>query len=184
MQTLPERLQILHDPVSYFRPWVTRQGTLNPVQRSAANAWICQTRQLPGAPPDADATSALASRLIRGWQRLPATAWLLACARHRRHVLGARWLPSQPPPLHAFLRLGFADAATPWPQPPTPEQLLAWGGRQLQEGLHDPLPAWLHARMALWFAGLPALPAAVTAHPAPFDMTCFLSAWTHAADLS
>lgn len=179
-----DRLRILHDPLAYYRPWLAAGRLLAAPQRSALNRWICQTHALPPAPADMDALVPLAGRLVRGWRRIPAAAWLLACARHRRHVLGARWLPTQPPALHAFLRLGFPEESIRWPYPPTPDMLLAWGGQQLQHGLRGQVPDWLHARIALWFVGLPPLPAAV-ADPVPsLDMTCFLSAWNHAADLS
>ena len=88
-------------------------------------------------------------------RRVPATAWLLACARHRRHVLGARWLPSQPPALHAFLRLGWPETSACWPAPPTPELLLAWGGGQLQHGLRGHLPDYLQPTRLLKLTALP-----------------------------
>jgi hypothetical protein len=179
-----ERLRILHDPVAYYRPWQAAPAALSASQRSALNRWLCQAHRLPPAPADGGTPAPLVDRLTRGWGRIPTAAWLLACAGHRRHVLGARWLATQPPVLHAFLRLGFPEACVRWPQPPTPEMLLAWGGQQLQQGLRSQLPDWLHARIALWFEGLPSPPSAAVAGIHPFDMTCFLSAWNHAEDLS
>lgn len=179
-----DRLCILHDPLAYYRPWQDRQAGLSATQRSALNRWLCQAHRLPTSPADRGADAPLVDRVIRGWRRMPTAAWLLACAGHRRHVLGARWLPAQPPVLHAFLRLGFAEASVQWPQPPPPDMLLAWGGQQLQQGLHGQLPGWLHARIALWFEGLPELPSAAMRAVQPFDMTCFLSAWNHAENLS
>ncbi|MFK3844495.1 hypothetical protein [Stenotrophomonas sp. NPDC078853] len=179
-----ERVRILHDPLAYYRPWSAVEPRLAGSQRSALNRWIRQAHALPPAAVDLGRSDPLADRLIRGWWRVPAAAWFVACAGHRRHVLGTRWMPTQPPALHAFLRLGFPEAGVDWPQAPTPDLLLAWGGKHLQRGLHGQLPDWLHARMALWFVGLPDLPASATASTDPFDMTCFLSAWNHAADLS
>lgn len=178
-----DRLRILHDPISYYRPWLALELPGVAAQRSALNRWICQTHGLPSAS-SRTVPGPLADRVIRGWRRVPATAWLLACARHRRHVLGSRWLPTQPPALHAFLRLGWPETSACWSAPPAPEMLLAWGGQQLQLGLGGHLPDWLHARLGLWFAGLPVVPAATLDAPPTFDMTCFLSAWNHAADLS
>lgn len=179
-----DRLRILHDPVAYYRPWQTAAASLTAAQRSALNRRIGQVHALPPGPIDQREESPLTGRLIRGWWRVPTAAWLLACAAHRRHVLGARWLPTQPAPLHAFLRLGFPEASVHWPHPPAPEMLLAWGGLQLQCGLRSQVPDWLLARIPLWFEGLPRLPACVGANIPSFDMTCFLSAWNHAADLS
>ena len=179
-----DRLRILHDPLAYYRPWQAAGASLSMSQRSALNRWISLTHALPRAPADLGAGSALVDRLIRGWWRMPAAAWLLACAGHRRHVLGARWLTAQPPVLHAFLRLGFPEVSIRWSHPPPPDMLLAWGGQQLQHGLRSHVPDWLHARIGLWFEGLPELPEAAGGAVQPFDMTCFLSAWNHAADLS
>lgn len=179
-----DRLRILHDPLAYYRPWSAAEPLLAGPQRSAVNRWIGQAHALPPAPADPGVANPLADRLIRTWWRIPATAWLLACARHRRHVLGARWLPAQPPVLHAFLRLGFPESPVQWAQPPAPDMLLAWGGQQLHHGLRGQLPDWLHARLALWFVGLPDPPASAATSTVAFDMTCFLSAWNHAADLS
>ena len=179
-----DRLRILHEPLAYYRPWQAAGASLSASQRSALNRWIAHAHALPRAPTGCDVGNPLVDRMIRGWRRMPAAAWLMACGAHRRHVLGARWLPTQPPALHAFLRLGFPEAAVHWPQPPPPDMLLAWGGLQLQHGLRTHLPDWLHARIALWFEGLPALPASAGCSPPSFDMTCFLSAWNHAADLS
>lgn len=179
-----DRLRILLDPLAYYRPWQAAQAPLSASQRSALNRWLCHVHRLPPAPADVGTVAPLADRVIRDWWRIPTAAWLLACAGQRRQVLGARWLATQPPALHAFLRLGFPEASVRWPHPPPPDMLLAWGGQQLQQGLRSQLPDWLHARIALWFEGLPALPEAAAGANHPFDMTCFLSAWNHAEDLS
>ncbi len=152
-----------------------------PMQRSALNHWLAATAALAAYAPPIAPQEALVTRVLAGWSRLPATAWLMACAKQRNSVLGSRLLLRQPPVVHAFLLLGFAPA----PGGPVlgPAELLAWGGDYLQAGLRDHVPAWLTDRVALWFSGLPRPTGGPCATQTAFDMTCFWSAWNHAADL-
>lgn len=177
-----DMVRVLHDPVGYYRPWEGRLDGLMPTQRGALNRWLAHTYALPGYAPPGAAQEAATARLVAGWPRIPATAWLMACAKQRNSVLGSRLVLQQPPVVQTFLMLGF----TPAPAGPVldAEALLAWGGDHLQAGLRDHLPAWLVARIGLWFSGLPRSAEAPSAARTPFDLTCFWSAWNHAADLS
>lgn len=181
MPTRHDMLRILHDPAGYYRPWQGRLDGLMPAQRGALNRWLTDTYELPGQGPADGPQQAAAARLVAGWQRMPSVAWLMACAKQRNCVLGSRLLLQQPPVVQAFLLLGFA------PAPPgaamEPEALLAWGGDHLQAGLRQHLPAWLAARIGLWFSGLPRASGVASPADTRFDITCFWSAWNHAADL-
>ena len=181
MQANAEALRILHDPTGYYRPWQGRLGSLSSGQRAALNAWLTERFALPGAPVTGAIPDTLATRVIDGWQRLPATAWLMACAAHRGSLLGSRMLLRQPPAVHAFMLLGFGTGMPARALPP--EALLSWGGQHLQAGLSPRLPRWLGARLRLWFAGLPEPPPVPASSRVEFDLTCFWSAWNHAADL-
>lgn len=177
-----DALRVMHDPLSYYRPWLQRAESLRARQRSALNGWLVRTHALRDPTPLTGDQAAVADRLLAHWPRLPATAWLMACAKQRRVLMGSRVLLGQPPVVHAFLRLGFAEASQPLRVPLQPDDLLAWGGDHLQRGLRDRIPDWLADRLRLCFSGLPPPPShGVDANE--FDMTCFWSAWNHAADL-
>lgn len=176
-----ETAQVLYDPVGYFRPWRPHAAGLSAAQRSALNGWLARQHRLPvPALHDVEQPSA-PGRLIKGWQRLPAVAWLLACGAHRRSLLGSRLLLRQPPMLHAFLMLETPTVAGT--STLSADVLLGWGAQYLQQGLQPHLPAWLVARIGLWFAGLPEPASPPPLARVPFDMGCFWSAWTHAANL-
>lgn len=181
MPTSPDTLRVLHDPAGYYRPWQGRLHGIAPAQRGALNQWLTDTHGLPPHAPAPASHEAAAARLIAGWQRIPAAAWLMACAKQRNSVLGSRLLLQQPPVVQNFLLLGFT------PVPATHvlggDALLAWGGDHLQAGLRDHLPSWLVSRIALWFSGLTRSTEAAPTVDTPFDITCFWSAWNHAADL-
>lgn len=178
-----ELLRVLHDPLGYYRPWAEHGKNLAAVQRSALNAWLGQRHRLPAyvAPPAAQ--QRLVERLLRGWSRLPATAYLLGCAKHRRRVLGSRHLLSLAPQAHAFMRLPFAESLQPLGPVLDNDALQAWGAAYLLHGLRAHLPDWLSARVRLWFAGL-TVPALEASDKDNFDMACFWSAWGYAADVS
>ncbi len=184
MHPTVDALRVAHDPASYYRPWAQRIDALPARQRSALNRWLVSRYALPPSSSIARGQQPLSMRLISGWRRLPATAWLMACAKQRSRLMGSRLLFSQPPLVHAFLRLRFDETELPpCSSPLVADTLLAWGAEHLRTGLRGHIPDWLGDRMNLCFAGLPR-----PLHPAPsgpdkFDMTCFWSAWNHAADL-
>jgi len=181
MRALHEHIRVLHDPVGYYRPWRNHADTLLPGQRAALNDWLTRHHQLP--PCHDVGTSFLARRLLEGWSRVPAAAYLVACAKQRRRLLGWRGLLDQPSTVHGFLKQGFAESAVQLRELDT-ESLAGWGAAYMQHGLRDRLPAWMLARLALWFYGLPAPPQeTLSGENASFDMTCFWSAWHHAADV-
>ncbi len=177
-----DALRVLHDPVSYYRPWHNRSGGLCARQRSALNRWLVREHGLRAPAALCNDHAPLADRLLANWHRVPGTAWLMACAGQRRALMGSRLLLAQPSVVHAFMRLGFREAKHTLDTGLKPEDLLAWGGNHLQMGLQERLPGWLADRLRLCFAGLP-----VASHRAgeseEFDMTCFWSAWNHAAGL-
>jgi len=184
MQLTPDALRILHDPVAYYRPWAQKVDDLPARQRGALNRWLVRRYALSPSGTIAEGQERLPMRLMADWRRLPATAWLMACAKQRSRLMGSRLLFSQPPRVHAFLRLRFDEAQTsPYAPPLTAETLLAWGGDYLHAGLHGRIPAWLGERVSLCFAGLPQPVHRPRQEPDAFDMTCFWSAWNHAADL-
>lgn len=184
MHRRAELMRLLHDPMGYYRPWQQAALQVAPAQRSALNAWLKQRHALPGySPPPADQI-VLAQRLIQGWARLPQAAHLLACGKHRQRLMGSRAFVSLPGQVHAFLRLPFAPCDLVVPDVQDENSLRAWGAAYLLEGLQGRVPHWLHARARLWFAGLPLPPLTLAQGANDFDMTCFWSAWNHAANLS
>ncbi|MGE6332994.1 hypothetical protein [Stenotrophomonas sp. NPDC077659] len=184
MSTHADLLRVLYDPVQYYRPWRQASAALQPAQRTALNGWLAQRHALPAyAPPPAEQRACI-QRLVAGWARLPDAAYLMACARHRHRLMGSRAFVRLPRPVHAFLRLPFAPCG---PSPVDVEDeysLRAWGAACLLHGLHDHVPSWVLARARLCFTGLVVPPHAGAGPGDAFDMTCFWSAWNHAANLS
>jgi type III secretion system OrgA/MxiK family protein len=181
MRTSLETLRVLHDPLSYYRPWRQSAATLAPHQRSSLNAWLSQRYDLPGYNEPLPEQRQLSQRLLQGWSRLPAVAYLMACAKLRRRLMGARDFLSRPAQVHMFLRLGFEECPLAAPAMLDDEALLGWGAAYLCEGLAGHWADWLHARLPLCFVGLPVPSLALQRNTVDFDMTCFWSAWNYAA---
>ncbi|GAB3066988.1 hypothetical protein GCM10027214_37660 [Stenotrophomonas tumulicola] len=175
-------LRVLHDPVAYYRPWQGRVDRLAPTQRGALNRWLAERHGLPAYTAPTPPQHGMVERLLADWSRLPRVAYLLACAKQRRRLMGSRLFLAQAPQVHGFLRLGFAESRDGI-DISRHEDLLAWGGSYLCGGLQGRVPDWMAVRAALWFDGLPGH-AAPSQPAATFDLTCFWSAWHHAAQLS
>lgn len=175
-------LRVLHDPAAYYRPWQGRVDQLAPVQRGALNQWLAQHHDLPAYTDPTPPQHGMVERLLADWPRLPRAAYLLACAKQRRRLMGSRLFLAQGPQVHGFLRLGFAESRDGI-EIFRHEDLLAWGGGYLCRGLQGRVPDWMSVRAVLWFRGLPG-GAAPLQSAAAFDLTCFWSAWNHAAQLS
>lgn len=184
MHPRADLLRLLHDPLSYYRPWQQAGRRLAPVQRSALNTWLSKRYALPAYREPPATQIVFTRRLLREWSRLPQVAYLLACAKHRRRLMGSSLFLSQPAPVHAFLRLPFAECELALPQRLDNDALHGWGAAYLLEGLHGRIPDWLQARARLCFAGLTLPPITLPRGPDDFDLTCFWSAWNHAANLS
>jgi len=177
-------LRLLHDPLRYYAPWREARAQVTPSQRTALNAWLSECHVLPAYSVPVAAQLPLTLRLTAGWARLPATAYLLGCGKQRRHVLGSALLLTLPPHVQAFLRLPFAECALRPPAQVDERSLRAWGAAYLLEGLQQRVPDWMIARARLCFADLQLPPLTLPRGNDDFDMTCFWSAWNHAAHLS
>jgi hypothetical protein len=170
-------MSIAFDPAGYDARWSDddRRGW-SPLQRSALNDYLFAEYQLP--PHDGVAIySEGFARIVRGWNFLRPAATYMAAARYPRSLQASRCFAALSPPIHAFMRLGFAASRH---QPPTAianqEALASIGGASLA-GLAAFLPAWLTSRVSLHFADLPM----VQFDPEPLDMPCFWSALHHAS---
>ena len=177
-------MRLLHDPLSYYAPWRGASAQMAPAQRTALNAWLGERHALPAYRAPAADQLALSLRLTAGWRRLPDVAHLLGCGKHRRRLLGSPALLTLPAHVQTFLRLPFAECTLHAPAVPDEGSLRAWGAAYLLEGLQTRVPDWMLARMRLCFAGLPLPPLTLPMGSDDFDMTCFWSAWNHAAHLS
>lgn len=173
-----ETLRIVQDPLGYYRPWRAARTRLTGPQRGALNRWLWQQHRLEPYSDVPLHQRDIGQQLLTGWARLPAAAYLMACAKHRSVLAGSPLYLQQPPVVHAFLRLRFSESAQPLALQHS-DDLLCWGASYLLQGLQGQVPGWLQQRMALWFSGLP-LPPLPADH---FDLSCFWSAWHHASQL-
>ena len=186
MPARPDLLRVLHDPLQYYAPWHQAGAKLQPAQRSALNAVLVQRFALPAYQRPPPHQQLLTERLVAGWSRLPGAAYLVACAKHRHRLMGSRAFVGLPRPVHAFLRLPFATCGPTAVDVEDADSLRAWGAAYLLAGLQEQMPPWLRARAQLCLAGpAQSAPARGSAEFAgPFDITCFWSAWHHAANVS
>jgi hypothetical protein len=136
---------------------------------------------MPGYDTPTASQRWLVDRLVNAWHVLPSVAFLMACAKLRSAVVADRGYLAQPPVVHAFMRLGFAEQITQALPAVDALSLLGWGGRYLQ-ALAPRLPAWLGARLALPFSGLGDTPADAKGLRFEPDLTCFWSAISYAAN--
>lgn len=152
-------LRVACAPASYYRPWRVAYAGLQPAQQRWLNAQLLQQRMLALPERLELPRDPLARQLLRQWSQLPQVALLMAAARLRRWVLSERASAALPVAVHAFMRLGHAEASGPRPAQDvaTPDQLMAWGSVGVLACCAQ-LPAWLYARLPLHFSGLP-LPA-------------------------
>lgn len=150
-------LAIAYAPAAYYRPWRATYTGLQPAQQRALNAQLLRQQALPEPDELVVPAHALLRRTLRLWHQVPHVAMLMAVARLRRWVLADRASLTLPASVHAFMRMGHAEQGGNCPLPEgscaDPLVLTAWGAGCLQHAIE--LPAWLNARFALHFAGLP-----------------------------
>ena len=174
-----QRVRVLYDPVGSLPDWSAVASTVGGERRSALNAALIRLQDLPPyVPPTPDQVPWM-QRLLRGWDALPAAAFLLACsAWGEARLSGLRAFRSFEPQVHAFLqqRLPVAPALEA-EMPATRRGLTGWGGACLIASL-PALPDWLHARIGLRFGPLPSVCRLPPAHAG--DLLCLSVALAHA----
>ena len=174
-------LAIAYDPVAYYRPWRNSVVGLSQERRALLNAHLIDRFELPPLPADAKAHcgSTLTRRILENWALLPATAYLMACAKHRAQLMVRSDLMKLPAPVHAVLRERHLAATGTSVDAGREDSLLAWGGGYLcLLGAH--MQPWIAKRMPLLFFGTsPAEQLRVREQS--FDFSCFWSALNHAA---
>lgn len=174
-----QRIRVLYDPVGTLPGWGDAAATLTGERRAAVNAVLIRQFALPGYASPTAAQAQWTQRLLRGWDAIPAAAFLLACcAWGETRLAGLRAFRKFEPQVHAFLQHRI-PVAVPLEThvPKTRSGLADWGGACLLASL-PALPAWMHARIGLRFGALPS----VRRNPAarPGDLLCFSMALSHA----
>lgn len=174
-----QRLRVLYDPVGYLPGCTNAAATLAGERRSALNVALIRLHALPAYAQSTPASMRWTQRLLRGWDAIPAAAFLLACsAWGEEHLVRLPAFRSFEPHVHLFLQLGVPVFAAMDPDlPMTRFALTGWGGACLLASLPD-LPPWLRARIALRFPTSPAAHRLPAAHAG--DLLCFSMALAHA----
>lgn len=174
-----QRARVLYDPVGLLPGWRDAAATLTGERRSALNAALIRHLALPDYAPPTPEQAQWTQRLLRGWDAIPAAAFLLACsAWGEQRLAGLPAFRRFEPQVHAFLQHRL-PVVPPMETdvPATRAELVDWGGACVLASL-PALPAWLHARIALRFRALPAVLRLPTAQPG--DLLCFSMALSHA----
>lgn len=173
------RARVLYDPVGLLPGLRDVAATMTGERRSALNAALIRQLGLPDYAPPTPEQAQWTQRLLRGWDAIPAAAFLLACSAWGEQRLAA--LPAFrrfEPQVHAFLQHRLPVAApVECDLPATRSELVDWGGACALASL-PALPDWLHARISLRFHALPAVSRLPSAQPG--DLLCFSMALSHA----
>jgi type III secretion system OrgA/MxiK family protein len=186
MLTRANTLAILYDPLSYYRPWRSLVANApDASMRTGLNRYLVRHYRLPAYAPAPPAQALLTTRLVDSWHDLSSVAYLLACAKLRRHIVTSREYLSLPRAAHAFMQMDFIDEAVAgldqFGERFDDRTLLGWGAAYLRR-LHLEAPTWLTARIGLVFAGIERPDRERDKHPSVIcDMPCLWSAIHYAA---